>query len=90
MAVFALVLSVISLACVAWVLWRDAKIWRMAEQAVPADVLATVPRTPAQKLEAIIKRHQSERDPSFNTSVGYVRNLMAMAERESAKVKLIK
>lgn len=78
----ALVLSVIALAFAAVLMYRDAKRWSKSEPKSGPNVFS--------KIEALVKKRQYETEPGHRTTVAYVKDIMAKAEHDAAKIRFIK
>lgn len=89
MIVVSLVASILSLAGVAWLLWRDAKALREWSERTDVPIQHSVSARVSSSIKAAIRRNEKAQ-PAFRTSVGYVRDVMANAERESAKIRFRK
>lgn len=84
--VIALTFSAISLTIAGVLLRRDAVRWRAAE----ADPTLPQRKSIASRIEAVIKKHNYSTDPGHRTSLASVKDIIAAAERESAKPRFIR
>lgn len=84
--ILALAFSAVALVIAGVLLWRDAQRWDAAQ----SDPTAPKRKTIASRLEAVIKKHSYSVEPGHRTSLASVKDIIAAAERESAKPRFIR